>query len=53
MGIGGIVPEGDGLAEGNLRGRVLMNLRADWRAVMRSLTDGDPSLSDALFDKLS
>ncbi len=36
----------------NLRGRVLMILRADWRAMMRSLTDGDPTLADALFDRL-
>ncbi len=51
-----LTPEGVGGAirdrMDDLRSRVLMILRADWRMLLRSLTDGDPTLSDALFDRL-
>ena len=36
----------------NLRGSALLNLRVDWRALMRMLTSGDASLTDSLFDQL-
>jgi hypothetical protein len=35
-----------------LRGRALLNLRIDWRALMRALTSGIPALADSLFDQL-